>query len=113
MSVGVAHNDYTAAEVLENLDNEFLGPANKIAQEQSRRSIRTLGQLAPEGAQAGAETFLTAIGKDGSRYMKAKCRFLISDGKTLAIWVWNRSGAALTTGAKVEWQGEIYGYWKV
>lgn len=112
-SVGVAHSDYTVGEILENLDNEFLGPGNKIAQEQSRRSVRTLGQLAPVGGQAGAETILTAKGKDGSTYMKAKCRFLISDGKTLDIWLWNRSGSALTTGSKLEWQGEIYGYWKV
>ncbi len=58
MSVGVAHSDYTDAELVEGLDNEFLGPADQIAQERSTRKIRNLGQLAPEGAGAGAETFM-------------------------------------------------------
>ncbi len=113
MTVGCSHSDYTVAQILENLDNEMLGPGNKIEQEQSRRSVRTAGPMHSEGGLAGSATDLVLIGSDGSRIPRMKCKFLVSSGKTLDIWVWNRSGAALTTGSTLRWAGTIYGRWLI
>ncbi len=113
MTTGVSHSDYTVAQVLENLDNEMLGPGNKIEQEQSRRSVRKMGVMHSEGGLSGSATDLVAIGRDGSRIIRQKCKFLVSSGKALDIFMWNRSGAALTTGAIMRWSGNIYGRWLI
>ncbi len=110
MTVEVHHSDYSAAEVLEKLDGEFLGPGNKIEQERSRRLVRELTTLRPDGP--GVSTvFLSGKNDNGGPIIRRKIKFMIDAGRTLDIGIWNRSGAALTTGATLEWQGKLYGRW--
>ncbi len=113
MNCGLSHSDYSDAQLLENLDNEFLGPGDKIQQEQSRRSVRQAGVLHSEGGLAGSATDLVLIGAGGSRVNRVKCKFLISSGKAMDLWIWNRSGGALTTGSSVRFSGSLYGRWLV
>ncbi len=107
----VAHSDYTDVEVREGLDiGSLTGPADKIQEERSRRLIRKVGVFQ---SQEVNHVSLKAEGRYASSRIRTKLRFLISDGNALDIGVWNRSGAALTTGASFEFDGTLYGRWLV
>ncbi len=98
ITVGVAHGDYSAAEMEEWY--EAIGSMNrsdKIAAEQAQRLCRrvvTFGAL-----QTGAE-----VTNDG-KPIKTRLNWLISPGLNIAAWAHNDSGGALTTGAVVHFQG--------
>ncbi len=107
--IGLSHGDYSVTEVKEATEVVFLGPGSKIEQEQARRLVRKTG-VANDFTDAD-NTELAMVGKDGSRYVRTKVRFVIEDGKALKIWIKNRSGAALNTGAILRFSGDIYGRW--
>ncbi len=111
MTLFVAHNDYTAAEVVENLDVTFVNPDDKIGQEQSRRAIRKVGVMRPEGG-AGTHTEMQMIGRFGSRIVRQSVKFSVGEGFTLAAGVRNRSGAALSSGSTLRVDGTIFGRWQ-
>ncbi len=103
IEIGVAHDDYTAAEIKEFIDVNLTDPDNKIDQERSRRLIRRLGSIveltnAPQVPRSG----------DPKRI---PLRFILGDGHTLSAWVMNHTGSAMTTGAVVTFSGTIYGRW--
>ncbi len=102
----VAHSDYSDTQVDEKLSVAFLGPGNKIEQEQSRRLVR-LGGSFKSSALSSAAIKLQLEDK------RIKLKFLISNGKTLNIGVVNRSGSTLTTGSSLRFIGTIYGRWIV
>ncbi len=112
-TVGLAHGDYSVTEIKEKLDNDsYLGPGDKIEQEKSRRLVRKVGTLFPEGP--GVSTvFLYATGRNGGRIIRTKLKFMIQSGHNLQTWVWNRSGAALQTGSVLEVSGTVYGRWVI
>ncbi len=97
--VGFAHSDYTAAEINEWFNaNNFLS-ADKVEQEQGRRLCRDIGVfngLSTEESLA-----------DG-RPMSTKLRFLAQEGANLTYWARNSSGATLTTGGIIEFNGKIF-----
>ncbi len=109
MDIGLSHGDYSVTEVKEATEVVFLGPGSKIEQEQARRLVRKTG-VANSFSDSG-NTELTMIGKDGSRYVRTKIRFVVEDGKALKLWIKNRSGAALQTGSTIRFSGDIYGRW--
>ncbi len=109
--IGLAHGDYSATEVKEATEVVLLGPGSKIEQEQSRRQVRKTGVM--NAFVDSGNTEMQMIGRDGSRYVRTKIKFVAQSGKSLKIYVKNRSGAALTTGAILRFSGDIYGRWLV
>ncbi len=108
MTCGLAHGDYTAAQVEENLELTFLGPGSKLEQERSRRLVRKAGIFLSEVVN---HTTMRLFGKTGSGQVRTKLKFVIQNGKNLSIWVHNKSGSALTTGSSLRFQGTVYGRW--
>ncbi len=104
---GVAHDDYTVAELKEYVDANLTDPGQKIEQERARRKVRRGGVLHSMG---GSQTELIS---NGGQEKRIPLRFSINDGNTLAGWVMNHSGAALTTGSIVTFTGTIFGRWQV
>ncbi len=107
---GFAHGDYTVTEIKEALEVQLLGPGSKIEQERARRLIRKTGIYV---AETEAQTKLNLKGRAGDGQIRTKIKFMVQSGKTLSMWVFNESGAALTTGASVRWQGTVYGRWVI
>ncbi len=94
ISVGVAHSDYTAAEVEEAL--EAVGAwdeGNLVAQEQAKRFVREIGILSEE------ETALNE-----GQPIKTRLNWRVATGDTLQFWLRNR-GIQLTTGMEILIQG--------
>lgn len=98
--VGLAHNDYSDAEMLEwHGATGSWDTSDKIAQEQARRKCRNIGEF------SGLNT--EEVLNDG-RPIKTKLKFRIEEGKTLDFFVINESGAQLTTGTVVRLTGWLY-----
>ncbi len=98
--VGIAHSDYTDGEIQEWVTNSgSWDEGNLVAQEQGRRKIRLVGTFSGEVAD---ETL-----NDG-KPIKTTCKFMLLQGQTLSVWAFNKSGAALTTGAIVIAQGHAW-----
>lgn len=98
--VGVAHGDYTDAEIEEWLEaTSSFSKADMVAQEQGRRKCRTIGVF------GGNNTWDTL--NDG-KPIRVPLRFSISDGQTLKMWAYNEDTDALTTGTILEISGRIF-----
>ncbi len=96
LEVGVAHSDYTAAEIEECLEaGGSYDIGDKIATEQANRLVRSIGTLSAEEPRLN----------DG-RPIKTRLNWLIATGDSLQIWVLNTDDAApVTTGASLEVNG--------
>ncbi len=103
VEVGLAHGDYTAAEIKEYVNANLTDPDDKIAQEHSRRQIRRIGLFG-----VNAENQVLNHGDQ----QRIKLRFSIGDTKELKLWIMNHTGAAMTTGAIVTAVGTLYGRWQ-
>ncbi len=106
---GFSHADYSDTEVEENLEVNFLGPGDKIAQERARRLVRKMGVLEATVDQ----TRLKLVGRYGSSMTRIKLKFVINSGKGLDLWIYNKSGAVLTTGGTARFMGTVYGKWMI
>ncbi len=94
ISMGIAHSDYTAAEIEACLEAAAAwDEGDKVAQEAARRLVRTIGILTQE------ETALN----DGQP-VKTRLNWRIASGDTLGLWARNR-GIQTTTGAEIVMQG--------
>ncbi len=103
IQVGFSHNDYDATEIAEALDaTSATDRGNKIAQEQRNRLVRNAGSLPGIAAEE--------VLNDG-KPIKQKLNWILNTGNTLAMWMRNLSGSTNTTGATLEFQGTIFGYW--
>jgi len=98
--VGLAHGDLSVTEVKEALVAELTDPDDIIAREHARRPVRKVGVFSEAGALA-----------DG-RIIRRKILFSIGDAHTLNFFAFNRSGAALTTGASISLDATIFGRWQ-
>ncbi len=101
--VGVAHSDYTDAEIeawVENLGSWEQG--DKVQQEIARRYIRRVGAFAsPHGGSA----LDIAVLNDG-RPIHTKCGWQLSTGQTVRLWAYNAgSGDLATTAPNIHVQG--------
>ncbi len=103
LEVWSSHGDLNLTEVEENLQAEVSDPDDIIARERARRPVRRWGTF------AGLST--EEVLNNGVP-MKKPHRFSIGDGHTLRLGVANRSGATLTTGGFVVFDGNIYGRWQ-
>ncbi len=97
LSVGIAHSDYTAAEIEETLEAAGAwDEGDLVAQEQAKRLVRDVGLLTEE------ETALNE-----GQPVKTRLNWRIATGDTLSWWLRNR-GDAPTTGAEITVQGWLH-----
>ncbi len=93
--VGIAHSDYTDAEIEEFLENSgSWSKGDKVQQERANRLIRRVGVF------DGREDSLS----DGAR-ITTKVNWQLLAGQTVKVWAFNKSGSTLTTGAQIEVNG--------
>ncbi len=94
--VGLAHSDYTDAEVEEWIESgTSWKEGDKIAQERSKRLIRRVGIF-----EAPLSTTDSTVLDNGIQ-ITTKCGWILTQGQTLKIWAFNMGTGALTTGAFV------------
>jgi len=93
--VGLAHGDYTAAEIEACIEaSGSINKADKVAEEVANRLVRIVGVLhAPDSSL-----------NDG-RPMKTKLNWAIPEGVALDFWAYNENTSALNTGASVNVAG--------
>ncbi len=93
---GVAHSDYTDAEIEQVIENTgSWNSGDKVQQEVAGRLVRILGQFVSQQA-TGSDT---DIKFNEGRPMKTKLNWMLNTGQTLRWWVYNASDAALVTSA--------------
>lgn len=107
--VGFAHGDYTTTEIAEKLGLTFLGPGDKIAQERSRRLVRTIGAV--QGDDLNTQTTMRLKNHSGGNMTRTKLKFMIQKDRSINIWFQNQHGGTLTTGASLRFSGMMYGRW--
>ncbi len=92
LQFGVAHSDYTGPEILEVIANTGswdLG--NKVAQEQAKRLVRTIGFMVIE-----EDTGTDDVRFNDGKPVKTKLNWVLQTGDTIQMWVFNP--AATLTG---------------
>ncbi len=100
IQVGIAHSDYTDAEIEEWIENQgSWGTSDLVGQEVSRRKIRSVGEY-----DVAATDEVLNDGKP----IRTRIGFMLNTGDTLKYWAYNRSGLTLTTGASVSLAGTIW-----
>ncbi len=94
--VGVAHGDYTLAEIEAYLENTGSWNESDLIQsrEIAKRLIREVGMLSSD------EDMLN----DG-KPVKTKLNWILNEGVTLDLWAYNVSTGTLTTGGVVHCTG--------
>ncbi len=100
--VGIAHSDYSAAEVEEWIENTAgWSQADLVAQEVGRRKIRKVGIF--ESPASAAEDSVLNDGKA----ITTKCNWLLLTGQTISLWAYNMGDSNLaTTDPDVHVQGK-------
>ncbi len=90
--VGVAHSDYTSAEIeayLEAASSWDIG--DKIVKEVRSRLVRVIGVFdIPEGVGQ-------AVRLNDGRAIRTKLNWLLAEGDTLGFWAYNSGPAAYAT----------------
>ncbi len=102
IAVGICHDDLSVAEVAEALNAELSDPSDIIQRERARRPVRRSGVF------PGLSTH-EAI--NHGNVIRTTIKFSIHDGHNLALYAFNKSGAILTTGAFIKFQGVLFGRW--
>ncbi len=97
--VGVAHGDYSATEIKECLEAlASWDPVDRVAGEQADRLVRQIGQFDGESTDE--------VLNDG-KPIKTKLNWTLEEGATFQLFIYNRSGATLTTGAQMSTNGHL------
>ncbi len=99
--VGLAHSDYSDAEIEEYLEaTDSWNEGNLVAREVASRKIREVGIFSNEGTDE--------VLNDG-KMLKTVLRWILLQGQTITIWAYNASGTnPLTTGQVVGAAGHIW-----
>ncbi len=93
ISFGVAHSDYTAAEIESYIENSgSWDSGDLITAEIGRRKVRQVGTIALRSVSGDVN--------DG-KSIRTKCGWLLLEDDTLQTWVYNHGAGALTTGGSV------------
>ncbi len=91
---GVAHSDYTDAEIEEVLENiGSWDTGDKISQERGKRLVRVIGIMTADDAVAGT----TDVRFNGGDPVKTKLNWMLDSGDTIKLWAYNKSASALAT----------------
>ncbi len=100
---GVAHSDYSAAEIEECLEAAgAIDQGDKIAMERANRLVRSIGQFQGAPGTGAGKSFNNGLPK------KTKLNWYIGIGDTISAWIRNGSGAVYTTGASLVPQGNLW-----
>ncbi len=90
--VGVAHSDYTAAEVEAWIENTgSWNEGDLVQQEVGSRKIRQIGVF------AAATIDLMAVTLNDGKSIKTKLNWILLQGQSLDLWVYNLGAAAVAT----------------
>lgn len=91
--VGVAHGDYTAAEIEEVIENTgSWNEGNLVSQEIGKRKVRIVGTF----RSANTDGSGTAVLNEG-RPITTKLGWILLTGQTLDLWAYNLGSAAFAT----------------
>ena len=89
--VGVAHSDYSSAEIEEVLENTgSWSEGSKIEQETSKRLVRVIGTFAPMPVDVN-----DAAGLNDGKPIKTKLNWIVNQGQSLQVWAYNLGSGAL------------------
>ncbi len=100
---GVAHSDYTAAEIeacLESAGSIDIG--DMLAQEVANRLVRSIG-IMTESPGTGA-----GMGFNDGNPVKTRLNWAIGIGDRIQVWIRNGSGTIYTTGASLQTIGNMW-----
>lgn len=99
--VGLAHGDYTAAEIEEWLEaNASWASSDQIANERAKRKCRIIGYLEE---MTGGDRLV-----NNGKKSRVKLGWKVQEGETFQLWAYNEGSAVLTTGGIVEIKGPVY-----
>ncbi len=88
---GVAHSDYTDAEIEQVLETTgSWNTGDKISQEIGRRLVRKIGVMVSDGNSLDVKF-------NQGRPVKTKLNWRLHKDDTLQLWAYNVTGSALTT----------------
>ncbi len=91
--VGVAHSDYTDAEIQEWFtQTTSWDEGNKISQEINSRKIRTIGTF-----QTPSDVATESLVLNDGKPIKTKLNWILTQGQTLSLFVFNAGTAAFAT----------------
>ncbi len=98
--IGVAHSDYSAAEIEEWIEaTGSWSSIDKVQQEKARRKCRIIGVF---------RSLDPAVEWNDGKLKRIKLGFMLETGTTLQLFVYNDSQTVFTTGAIVELTGKAY-----
>ncbi len=102
--VGIAHGDYTSAEIEEWIENTgSWSEADQVGQEMSRRKIRRVGIFRDQ--LINEQGIMTL--QEG-RLITTKLGWILTTGQSLQSWAYNLgTGAYATTDPSVDIQGHV------
>ncbi len=103
LRVGLANDDLSVTEINEKLDARPTSQADIVAMERSRRPVRDAGTFGGQTPESVLNEGLP---------IRTTCKFHLAEGKELAVWIRNKSGATLTTGAVLQVSGTMYMRWQ-
>ncbi len=94
--VGLAHSDYSVAEIEEVIENvASWSVGDKIAQERAKRLVRVVGIFDFSGTAGG--TFGGASVLNDGKPIKTKLNWRLITGQTMALWAYNLGSSTLAT----------------
>ncbi len=102
---GVAHSDYTPAEIEECLESGgSMKIGDKIEAEKANRLVREIGMI---NASSGG-TVSGGLEYNDGKPVKVKLNWLMGSGEALQLWVRNNSGTIYTTGSTLQISGNLW-----
>ncbi len=98
--IGVAHEDYTAAEIEAWLESAVSWTADDlIGQEVAHRKCRIIGTI---------KDLASDMDMNNGLPIRVKLGWELPIGSGLQLWAYNDSGTALTTGGTLEYTGKAF-----
>ncbi len=94
--VGVAHSDYSPAEIEEWIENATSWEiGDQIAQEVGKRKIRQVGifESTPIPAQS--------VSLNDGKPINTKCGWLLTEGQSMKAWAYNAGSSAIAIGTVI------------
>ncbi len=103
ITFGVAHSDYSDAEIEEVIENTgSWDTGDKISREVAKRQVRIIGTFRSDTL---ATTRMVVFNE--GRPMKTKLNWKMTTGDTLKIFAYNNGASALATGATIFANGHV------